>query len=218
MGATELAGEHAVWDLLYRLGYRQFFSGAVWEAVPRTDDVTVAVDVRESPDYHARRLWYNWGTHWHYNEKPYAHWCSRNRSARGFVVANGHIYEAIMDAYPEVFQKHPKYYALRNGERKRLEVYGTKSCIANPGLREFVASDAMKRLGNTDGPSITMEPSDGRHWCQCEACAEMGSITDQAITLANEVAAAINKPDKGENYVGILAYHRHSPSPNLDVH
>ena len=33
LGATELAVEHAVWDFLYRLGYRQFFPGAPWEAM-----------------------------------------------------------------------------------------------------------------------------------------------------------------------------------------
>ena len=30
IGAGDLAVEHAVWDLLYRLGYRQFFPGKVW--------------------------------------------------------------------------------------------------------------------------------------------------------------------------------------------
>ena len=34
LGATEQAVEHAVWDFLYRLGYRQFFPGEHWEVVP----------------------------------------------------------------------------------------------------------------------------------------------------------------------------------------
>ena len=33
LGATEMAVEHAVWDLLYRLGHRQYFPGETWEIV-----------------------------------------------------------------------------------------------------------------------------------------------------------------------------------------
>ena len=31
VGASELAVEYAIWDLLYRAGYRQFFPGEIWE-------------------------------------------------------------------------------------------------------------------------------------------------------------------------------------------
>ncbi|MCU0875993.1 MAG: hypothetical protein MUE50_27010, partial [Pirellulaceae bacterium] len=57
VGATELAVEHAVWDLLYRIGYRQFFPGPTWEVTPEVRDLSVAVDAVESPDYHSRRIW-----------------------------------------------------------------------------------------------------------------------------------------------------------------
>ena len=220
LGATELAVEHAVWDLLWRIGYRQFFPGEVWEVVPQIDDITVAVDVLESPDYYARRHWYNWGTHWHYNEIPAAQWSARNRAARGFVIENGHIYEWIMDTYPEVFAAHPEFYAMIDGERKRLVHYGTKLCNSNPDLRKFVVEDALKRLERhrDEADSITVEPSDGGNWCQCDACAEMGSVSDQAVALANDVAAAITAPGLGDDYVGMLAYYEHCAPPNIEVH
>ena len=61
VGATDLAVEHAVWDLLYRLGHRQFFPGATWEVIPKSAILHVEVDVREHPSYYARRLWYGYG-------------------------------------------------------------------------------------------------------------------------------------------------------------
>src|SRR5262249_37578320 len=35
LAASEQAVEHAVWDLLFRLGHRQFFPGPTWEVVPK---------------------------------------------------------------------------------------------------------------------------------------------------------------------------------------
>src|SRR3954468_12257382 len=78
LGATDLAVSHAVWDLLGRLGYRQYFPGETWEIVPRTPALKIAVDERCSPSFHARRIWYNWGL-WGYNNEPYRLWCVRNR-------------------------------------------------------------------------------------------------------------------------------------------
>src|SRR5262249_42723755 len=47
VGATDQAVAHAVWDLLYRLGHRQFFPGPTWEVVPRIKNLQIAVDARE---------------------------------------------------------------------------------------------------------------------------------------------------------------------------
>ncbi|HQZ69545.1 MAG TPA: hypothetical protein PLY87_30880, partial [Planctomycetaceae bacterium] len=38
LGASDLAVSHAIWDLLYRLGYRQFFPGPTWEVIPEARD------------------------------------------------------------------------------------------------------------------------------------------------------------------------------------
>src|SRR5205814_819058 len=65
--------------------------------------------------------------------------------------------------------------------------------------------------------SISIEPSDGGGWCECVECAKVGSVTDRALTLANEVAAAVTAkfPRK---YVGMLAYNEHSPPPSIPAH
>jgi hypothetical protein len=61
LGATDLAVRHAVWDCLYRLGYRQYFPGPTWEIVPRSPALRLDVDDYERPAYHSRRIWYGYG-------------------------------------------------------------------------------------------------------------------------------------------------------------
>ncbi len=57
IGATDTAVEDAVWDLLYRIGYRQFFPASKWEYVPKQEDLSINVDSVEIPDYYSRRIW-----------------------------------------------------------------------------------------------------------------------------------------------------------------
>jgi hypothetical protein len=65
--------------------------------------------------------------------------------------------------------------------------------------------------------SVSTDPSDGGGWCRCEKCARLGSVSDQAVTVANEVAAAIDAKYPGK-LVGMYAYAYHSPPPNVRVH
>ena len=217
IGATELAVEHAVWDLLYRLGHRQFFPGKTWEVVPALTTVEIGVDVTESPDIYARRIWYNWGMNWGYNVQPYEEWKTRNRHAQGFQLNSGHAYEGIIAGNKAAFDAHPEYYSLVNG--KRHAGGDAKFCTSNPGLRQLVVEHAVRAVKANPGvDSVSMDPSDGDNWCQCEPCAKMGSISDRAVTLANEVAAAINALGLGEKYVGMYAYNRHCGPPAVKVH
>lgn len=212
IGATEPAVEHAVWDLLHRLGYRQYFPGRTWEIIPRKESIEIAIDVTERPDYLNRRIWYGFGT-WDYNAGPYAKWCQRNRTASGFVLNISHAYESIIRQNKSSFDNNPEFLGLLDGERK-----SSKLCIGNPDLRKLVVDHAIKYF--EDGPdrdSISMDPSDGGNWCQCDKCAALGSISDRALTLANQVARAIE--GKFENkYVGMYAYNYHSPPPSIRVH
>jgi hypothetical protein len=212
LGATEAAVEHAVWDLLYRLGHRQFFPGETWEVIPRKPVLTVAVDAQEEPDFLARRIWYGFGP-WDYAAEPYAQWCARNRAVSGVTLSTGHAYDGIISRNKATFEAHPEYLGLVAGERK-----STKLCISNPGLRKLVIEDALKQLAKDPSrDSVSVDPSDGLGWCECRECEAMGSISDRALTLANEVAAAVNEEHPG-TYVGMYAYSAHSPPPNIQVH
>ncbi len=211
LGATDLAAEHAAWDLLHRLGYRQFFPGETWEVVPPASDLSIAVDSLEKPDFHTRRIWYGHGL-WKYNARPYREWCARNRAVPGFALSTSHMYQSLIRRRKEEFEAHPEYRALVDGKRQ-----GTKLCISNPGLRALVVRDALETAAKNPGlDCISMEPSDGGGWCECEDCAAMGSISDRALTLANEVARALREASPG-THVGLLAYSQHSPPPTIAV-
>jgi len=213
VGATELAVEHAVWDLLYRIGYRQFFPGKTWEVVPEIRDLSIAVDVEEAPDYHSRRIWYGFGP-WDYADEPYRQWCSRNRTASALELHTGHAYGGIASAKRAEFAQHPEYYALVDRQRQSGHE-NAKFCISNPGLRKLVVQYANEYFDkNPDADSVSVDPSDGGGWCQCEACAQMGSVSDRALTLANDVAESVGPRGK---LVGMYAYSYHSPPPQIRV-
>lgn len=212
IGATEPAVEHAVWDLLYRLGYRQYFPSPTWQVIHRKETVEIAIDTTQRPDYLNRRIWYGFGT-WDYNAQPYAKWCQRNRTASGFVLNISHAYESIIRQNKASFDNNPEFLGLLDGERK-----SSKLCIGNPDLRQLVANHAIRYFeSDPDRDSISMDPSDGGNWCQCDKCTALGSISDRALTLANQVAQAVE--GKFENkYVGMYAYNYHSPPPSIRVH
>jgi len=214
LGASDLAVSHAVWDLLYRLGYRQFFPGPKWEVIPAARDLKLAVDANESPHFYSRRIWYNWGL-WGYNDQPYHQWCIRNRATQGFRLNSGHAYDSILAANTDAFAAHPEYFAEIDGKR-RTEGGDIKFCISNPGLRRLVVDHAVRTVkASPDLDSVSMDPSDGGNWCTCDACRQMGSPSDRALTLANEVARAINQLGLGDKYVGMYAYNEHSPPPKV---
>jgi hypothetical protein len=209
IGVTDMAVEHAAWDLLYRLGYRQFFPGKRWEVVQHTRELSISVDAHEHPSYYARRIWYGFGA-WDYAAEPYKDWCAKNRATSGIQLSTGHSYEGIIHANKAAFAQHPEYMGLVNGKRT-----STKFCISNPGLRKLVVENALRRFKEDPTlDSISLDPSDGGGWCECEECAKLGSITDRALFLANEVAAAVNAKYPGK-MVGMYAYNYHSPPPSI---
>lgn len=217
IGASDLAVSHAVWDVLYRLGVRQFFPGETWEIVPSTPEPVIAVDALESPSFHTRRIWYNWGF-WDHNQVPYEQWCRRNRAVKGFDLNSGHSYGNIWSANRAAFDAHPEFYAQIEGKREHRGG-DTKFCIGDVGLRKLIVDYAvrtMKAQPNLD--SLSMDPSDGGGWCECDKCKKIGSVSDRVVILANEVAVAINAIGVGTKAVGIYAYNEHSAPPSVRVH
>ena len=220
IGASEQAAEYAVWDLLHRLGYRLFFPTDTWEIVPQQSDLQVALDVLEQPDFITRQAPRGapWSDHALWNR-----WRTRNRMTSAFSLSTGHAYGGIIRANAEAFRNNPDFYALVDGERRmagRVDGGGDiKFCVSHPGLRQLVVQHAIRVVtANPQQDSISMDPSDGGHWCQCDGCDQMGSVSDRAVTLANDVAEAINGLELGLKYVGIYAYNVHSPPPSIPVH
>lgn len=212
IGTTDLAVEHAVWDLLHRLGYRQFFPGKTWEVVPHLSDLSIAVDDVERPSYHARNIWYGYGP-WDHAREAYDDWCRKNRATLGINLDTGHIYELIHARHKEVFAAHPEYLALVAGQRS-----SDKFCISQPALRKLVVDHAVAHFAKQpQDDSLSVEPSDGLGWCECAECARLGSPSDRAVLLANAVATAVSAKHPGKRF-GMYAYGGHVAPPKVDVH
>jgi hypothetical protein len=215
VGATPLAAQHAVWDALGRLGYRFYFPAPNWELVPRVAEPVLAVDVLERPSYRVRAVGSTPRLHampWF--DEPLARWRACNRVESDFQLSSGHAYQFIRRRQAAEFAAHPEYLALVDGERT-----GDKFCISNAGLRALVVSDAIAQAAAAPGrDSVSLEPSDGGGWCECPACAELGSPSDRAVLLANEAAAGLEAAGHDATYVGMYAYNWHSPPPSIDVH
>ena len=197
VGATDLAAQHAVWDFLYRTGYRQFFPTDTWEYVPEVPNLSIMLDVFEKPDFYNRN-----GPRpaSQTDSKQWLRWHDRNRITSSFTLNTGHSYNGIIERNKKAFEDNPEFLALSEG--KRGGGRGDKFCISNGKLRQLVVEDAKRRVeDDPDGMSISMDPSDGSSWCECELCKDMGSVSDRVIILANEVAEAINNMSYGEKYV-----------------
>ncbi len=212
IGTTELAVEHAVWDVLYRLGYRQFFPGPTWEVVPHSPDLSISVDVVERPSYLARSIWYGYGP-WDHAKEHYEDWCRKNRATKGIDLDTGHVYELIHARHKDEIAAHPEYLALVDGKRS-----SDKFCISNPGLRKLVVDHSLDHFAKQPhADSMSVEPSDGLGWCECAECAKLGSPSDRAVLLANEVATAVSDKHPGKRF-GMYAYGGHVAPPKRDVH
>lgn len=212
IGASEQALELAVWDFLYRFGYRQFFPGAKWEVVPQAGTLTATLNIFDHPDYYARSIWYGYGT-LPENVADTAQWSIRNRVTRGIMLNTGHAYDAIINRHLSEFQAHPEYLT------KPRQSLGNKFCVSNAGLRQLVIDDAVAQFAaNPALQSVSLEPSDGGGWDSgtCNDAQTIGSPSNRVVTLANAVATATaaQYPNK---YFGVYAYNEHSPAPTIAV-
>ncbi|MBP3193843.1 DUF4838 domain-containing protein [Natronogracilivirgula saccharolytica] len=206
VGATDLASQHAVWTLLYELGYRQYFPTETWEIIPDKPDLSADISSFESPDFYnrngPREAAYTHRQLWH-------EWQDRNRMTSSFGVATGHAYNSIIRRNQEEFDANPQYTAESS----------SKFRVSEEGLVDLVVQDAVNRIkDDPDRMSVSMEPSDGGGWCDSPEEQAMGSISDRVVYLANAVAEAINDLGMGDRYVGIYAYNLHSAPPDIEVH
>jgi hypothetical protein len=226
IGREAIGLQDAVWDLLFRLGFRQYFPGAKWELWPREARLSVGIDVTERPDYFHRGFMFTGlaapsllkklgVTRGPADLKADAEfreevnqWLIRNRLVSGFDLNTSHAYGEIVRRNSEHFVAHPEDIVPReSGVTRKLDP-------ARPTLLDVAARDALTQF--TEDPlldSVSVEPSDGGGW---RVDSPLGRPTHQALTLANHVARAVRKQCPGRK-VGMLAYNEHSPPPDFDV-
>ncbi len=203
IGRTPLGVSNAVWDFLHRLGFRHFFPGEMWEVWPSRPDLAVELDVFEHPAWVSRafRFLPREGV-------DVETWAKRNRLRPGFQLRAQHMYEALIKRNRAHFEQHPQD-LIPAAKDVKLDP-------SSPTLRALAVADSLRLLRrHSDWDSLSMEPSDGGNWREDSP---LGSPSNQAVTLANHVAAAVREalPER-QVKVGLLAYHLHSPPPTVSV-
>jgi len=213
-GSSDLGAQHAVYAFLERLGCRWFFPGHAWESVPKLAQLEFpAYEEADQPGYQMRRIWYGWGIRGiPQSSVDYRDWVRRNRMGGSLTGSTGHAYASI--ARPDLhFEEHPEWFPLIDGNRTA----GGQLCISNPDIKERAVTRAKQYFrASPNIRMISMSPNDGARWCRCEHCAKLGSVTDQALWLANQVGDAIREefPDK---LVAMYGYAGTSAPPDIEA-
>jgi hypothetical protein len=226
LGNSEEAARFGVADLLRRWGFRWFAPSKKWHVTPRLKNLSVDLNLVESPQLIERRIWYAYGMSGD-DLKPlmvdYQRWAAANRLTLGGLTRTGHSYGNIMGRNKEVFASDPKLSAMKeDGGRDQTSVPNArKFCFSNPDLIELVAKDRRQlletnRRANTAAFMVSVDPSDGQGTCHCENCKALGTTTDRVIHLANETAKRLRAKDS-RAWVGLYAYSSHRLPPTIDV-
>jgi len=210
-GSDELGTLYAAYTLLEMFGVRWFMPGDIGEVVPRKSTIELpALDTKQKPDFAMR--WVG-GGEWSLRNK-----C--NKSSGGFKVYPG-IYHSQKNLLPfeKYFAEHPEYFALVDGQRSSNEE--VKLCTSNPDVVREVAKNMAKRLDqNPDIDLISLSPSDGMYYCECENCRALDekdvtkdqTMSRRMLIFYNQVAAELAKTHpKARILAG--AYHIYNRPP-----
>jgi hypothetical protein len=211
VGSTSLAARHAVWDLLHRLGYRQYFPGPSWEIVPTLTNPSIEIDEFVVPAFTGRRVGIYLNA-WPSATAIFDDWRQKNRipyanEAEALQLRTHHIYSSIINRFSEEFEADPTMRSIIDGKPT------SKLNPANPRTLEVVEKFVLNAIERNPAMSvISMDPSDGGGWGSSPEELAIGTPSDRALFLANHAAEFVNRKF-GEKYVGILAYNHHSPPP-----
>ena len=192
-----------------------FMPGRVGEEIPTPADKTAAIgqiDQRRSPSFYSAR-----GSTWRGGA-----WNYRNRNvARGGRISFGHAWASLLKGTPELYEKHPEWWARdRDGKLRLFDQKGgwsfTNFCTTNPEVMDLVAKKLNDRLSRPGAIITSVDPNDFAPFCLCETCTGLdrsygagnpdGSFsTDRMIHFANEMHRRL-APENRDKLLGFLVY------------
>ncbi len=226
LGNSADAARYGVADLLRRWGFRWFAPSPRWHVTPRFKNLTLDLNVVESPQLIERRIWYAYGMSGD-DLRPlmenYQRWAVANRLTLRGLTRTGHSYGHIIGRNKEAFAGNPNLSAMHeDGTRDTMSVPNArKFCSSNPELVDLVVSDRQRlleenRRANPAAFMVSIDPSDGQGTCHCESCRQLGTTTDRVFHLANEVARRV-MADEPRAWAGLYAYSSHRLPPTIDI-
>ena len=193
VGNSPLAVLYGAYELLERgVGCRWYIPNALGEVVPKHSTLVLpAIDTKQSPSFPMRWI-------------GRRDWMLRNKQNKcddGFLIYPGiyHTQNRILP-HSRYFPKRPDFYALVRG--KRSEDGQCKLCYSNPDTVREVAKNMASMLdANPNIKLISLSPTDGQMWCECDGCKAMDekdvprdrSKSRRSLLFYNAVAAELRK-------------------------
>ena len=236
VGNTPVAAMWAVADFCDRvLNVSWPTRGTPRRTGPQRDSLSVdTLDVTESPDIEER----GWG-----HCENMAEWMAKNRQNmnhchRGNLgsttlgkmrpwglsanVVNHSFSWLITGA---LYDEHPEYFPLIDGQRKRTERGSDPNfCVSNPDVAEIIIEKARGFF--LSDPTLKFFPvvgNDNGQWCECDACREWDGkqagkeqYSNRLFRLVNRVAEAVADEFPGR-YIGTLSYWNYTMPPDIEV-
>ena len=210
-GQDDTSTVKAACRLLEELGCRYLMDSPLGEVYPHATTLAVKeMDLREKPGLAVRQIW---GSGW----TGHSLWKIWN-GAGGEALGAGHAWGAYVPK--DLFDTHPEYFALRNGERKKGDWY----CTSNPELRKVFAEGVIAALDRTGGHSVSVSPPDGTGYCECDKCRAQDdpasiepssgrvSVTDRYVDFLNDVARRVREKHPDAR-LGFYCYADYTQAP-----
>ncbi len=116
------------------------------------------------------------------------------------------------------FKEHPEWLALVNGVRRKPHC-----CTSNKAFRDYIVQQCLKNKINKYMSIVSISPSDGAGFCECEACRALDpkgtdyseripNLSDRHWDYANYVAREVKKSKPGLG-IGMFAYTAYREPP-----
>ncbi len=249
VGASDRGTLYAVYDFLEQdLGCRWLGPSELWEEIPSLATIEIGeVNRVERPAMTWRFLsMTRGGTEGTWNQDCMS-WAVKSKINIGsgwpqqelpdsYVQRGGfrawmspHVLHRILDPN-KYFDEHPEWYALVNGERKRMPKAGFQQiCSTNPEVIEKVAEGLGEMFdAHPEVDFMGLGQGDGTAFCECENCTaldtgelwpssrELPVITERWLTFVNAVARKLQQTHPGKG-VYTLAYHQTFRPPDPEV-
>ena len=211
-GATEQAIEHAIYYTLeHSFGIR--FISAEETFIPKQARIKALpyTKYEQVPAFEYREVFYGEARRAGYAESFYL---TDGQGSGNFERHPGwglwvHTLHRLLP--PETyFEKHPEYYALRNGVRMKDQL-----CLSNPEVLSHVSNALQLEIAKRPNEKYwSVSQMDNYNFCECDKCAhidaEEGSHAGSIIRFVNEIAKLF--PDK---VISTLAYQYSRTAPKI---
>ncbi|MHC4628756.1 MAG: DUF4838 domain-containing protein, partial [Planctomycetota bacterium] len=210
-GQNDISTMKAVCRFLEELGCRFFMDNDLGQVYPQRKTVTVGrLNITDKPGLMMRKIW---GSQWG-GPSLWKIW----NGAGGLQLSTGHSWSRYVDK--DLFETHPEYFALRNGQRQRGGWY----CTSNPELQKVFARGVIASAE----PNPSVSPPDGTGYCQCEKCLSQDdpeniepssgrvSVSNRYADFLDEVARLVAREDP-DRLLSFYCYADYTQPPTLNL-